>query len=190
MTIRSLRTLLMLALMLVAVACSSNGDGDGDGATAAPTVRPGQHGPTANGEFTFEGALELEGEYSVLYSFVDENADTCAKISGRNTNGGYVVPLPTFVDDRRFTWSAGIRNYGGPGRYELSDLGQLSLAVSKTPDADPVEYTSNEDTTVEIEVDRRNAGSFAFRGLESDKGERISGEASWTCEEGSEGEEE
>lgn len=179
-------------VLLISLTACARGGGDGEPTSSPPpnepqrTVRPGQHGPIAKGDYTFEGALKLTGEYSVLYSFAEEATSTCGKISGDDATG-YVVPLPTFKDERRFVWTAGIREYDGPGTYDLDDLERLTLQVFKTADAEPVDYAAVEGASAELKVNAKNGGSFEFDGLKNEDGDTISGNASWECTEGSEG---
>jgi hypothetical protein len=181
--------LVAIGLLVVAFGCSRGGDSADPSRPpneAQRTVRPGQHGPIVEGEYDFSGALDISGDYSVLFSFADEDANTCAKLAGEDASG-YVVPLPTFKDKRRFAWTAGIRAYDGPGTYDLEALERFKLEVRKTADAEPVSYAAVDGTTARLEVSEDNSGSFTFAGLENDEGDKVSGEATWSCTEGSEG---
>jgi hypothetical protein len=191
---KTTRIVLVVAVVVALVGCSRGGDGDGSNVTptAGPnepqrTVRPGQHGPIAKGDYSFDGALELSGDYTVLYSFADEATRTCGRIAGDDATG-YVVPLPTFKDERRFVWTAGIREYSGPGTYAIADLQGLKLQVLKNPDAEPVDYLASNGATAELKVTGKNSGSFEFEGLKNADGDEINGDVSWECTEGSEGE--
>jgi hypothetical protein len=130
--------------------------------------------------------LKLSGDYTVLFSFADPKTDSCAKISGTGASG-YVIPLPTFKGARRFVWTASVREYGGPGTYDLRDLEVFKVTISKTAAADPIDYVAAEDATAQLDVSGENAGSLTFDGLTDQDGDEISGRASWSCTEGSEG---
>jgi hypothetical protein len=191
---RRTTAVVLVAVFLVLAGCSRGG-GEGDGATTPTpgpnepqrTVRPGQHGPIVKGDYSFGGALDLSGDYSVLYSFADEATSSCGKIAGDDATG-YVIPLPTFKDERRFVWTAGIREYDGPGTYEIADLQLFKLQVLKDPDAEPVDYLAAKGAKAELKVTAKNSGTFEFDGLKNEKGDEITGETSWSCTEGSEGE--
>ena len=189
----SRRIFASIAVFIIAT-LSGCGQGDREQTDRSPppnqpqrTVRPGQHGPIAKGTYELTGAVKLSGEYSVLYSFGDEKTDTCAKIVG-DTATGYVIPLPTFKGQWRFVWTAGIRQFEGPGTYDLEDLERFKLDVSKSADGDPVSYGAPEGADAELRVNDDNSGTFAFSGLKNDDGEELSGDVTWSCTEGSEGE--
>lgn len=191
---RRVALLLLTCLCLVLPACGNNGGDDEPTAsptdadpTPARTVNPGQRGPSAVGTFEFDGALKLTGDYTVLYPFFDEKVDTCAEIASKEP-GRYVVPLPSFHGDRRFEWTAGLRTYPGPGTFDLEDLDAVSVGLRAKPEAKAVQYSAREGATVKLVVNKDNGGSFQFEGLENTDGDTLSGEAKWTCEEGSEGE--
>jgi hypothetical protein len=59
--------------------------------------------------------------------------------------------------------------------------------VRAKPDAESTTYASRKVATVKLSVNTDNEGSFEFEGLENADGESLSGKATWTCEEGSEG---
>lgn len=186
-------SIVAIAALVAAVGCGRGGGEATDDRSPAPnepqrTVRPGQHGPIAKGTFELTGAIELSGDYSVLYSFGDEKTDTCAKIVGEDASG-FVIPLPTFKDQWRLVWTAGIRQYEGPGTYNLADLERFKLDVSKTPDAEPVSFRAPKGADAELRVNDDHSGTFAFRGLKNEDGDELAGDASWSCSEGSEGSE-
>jgi hypothetical protein len=131
------------------------------------------------GTFSLTGALELDGEYSVLYPIGPANscADTAAGATGL-----YAVPTPTIDGDQRFRWTAGVRAYGGPGTYELEQLGSVAVEYFATAEADPVRFSSAAGSTAVLEVDDANGGSFTFTELVADGEAPLSGTLTWTCE--------
>lgn len=193
---RKARTLAFVAALSVLFVGCARGPDDEPSPTGTPpdptparTVNPGQHGPTAAGTFSIEGAFDVEGEYSVLYPFFDERIDECAELAAADV-GTYGLPLPSFFKEQRFTWTAALKQYKGPGDYDMKDLQRLTVEVRKTPDADPVNYVSSEGATADVSVDAKNGGKLEFTNLRDSKsGDTISGEATWKCTEGSEGNE-
>jgi hypothetical protein len=182
-----MRALLVVGLLLAA-SCRGGDNGgpdetpEGSDPTPARTVKPGQHGPIAEGDFVFEGAVELSGDYSVLYPFSDKDADTCSELAGAKA-GRYVVPLPSFKEARRFVWTAGLREYQGPGEYDLTDLERLVVEIRANEDAEPEEFASAKGSTATLKVDEDNGGSLIFKKLQGGGGDELSGEARWTCSE-------
>ncbi len=179
--------IIVVGALAALAGCRAGGSPESSGTpnASAPvpvrTVRPGQHGPIARGDFEFQGALSVEGEYSLLYEFGDPKTDTCGKIASAAA-GTYVVPLPTFHEEQRFGWTAGLRDYSGPGTYDLTDLEVVTLRIRKNTNADPVEYTSGRGATVEVVVDKDNGGSMTFKDLRTEDGdEKMSGTVDWTC---------
>ena len=149
----------------------------GEGGQTSTTVA---QGPVVSGEYTLSGAVELGGTYQVLYPATDERFNTCERIASEDA-GSYIIPVPTFNGDMRFTWVAAVAQYSGPGSYDLQQLGQLTISVQATPDAEPQPFQAGEGSTVALEVAEDNTGSFEFSGLTGAGGEELAGSLDWSC---------
>jgi hypothetical protein len=165
--------------------CRNGSRGEEDGASAATststTVPPttAERGPVVSGELTLQGAVVATGPVSVVFPRGDERLNSCEKIA-KGTSGTYLIPLPSSVGQRQFTWEAVVRSYRGPGRFALGDLGPLAVEVVDRPNAKPVRFAAVAATTASLEVRPDNAGSFEFSGLSAGR-RQVSGSLTWSC---------
>ena len=189
---RLLKSLVPLAVLpLIVGGCSDDGSDTsvpavtsttaqgGAGAAATGSTKPGQRGPVVSGDFSFDGALDLAGKYSVSYPLKDDHLGKCDEIV--KPGAGYVVPAPSFSGDMRFVWAAAVTKYRGAGTYGLADFRPFSIDVRRTPDAAPERFAAGEGTTVALDVNEVNSGSFKFSGLKSPAGGELSGSLIWSC---------
>src|SRR5689334_11999594 len=103
MTIRKNRYLLLAGLCAVVAlnACTDDSKPASTASSSARSVAPGENGPIAEGTFALHGAIELSGNYSVLYPL----DAACARLASSDASS-YLVPTPTLSGDSSFTWTA------------------------------------------------------------------------------------
>lgn len=164
-------------------ATTTEGEGGSSSTETFATLPPGTVGPVASGEFTFTGAIERSGTYEVLYPVTDERLNRCERISGADA-GAYAPPAPTIVGDARLVWRLALRQYPGPGSYDLGALGPVAVELVEGQATTGRTFSSGGASTVELTVDEANNGTVAFAGFATEGGEELSGSFTWTCTNG------
>jgi hypothetical protein len=133
-----------------------------------------------SGKFTITGAVELGGDFTVLYPIADGRLNRCDRIAS-SAVGSYVIPSPTIVGEARLMWTAVVHFYKGPGEYHLSDLEALGIEITPTANAPRLVFEDAAATTSTVKVDDHNSGTFEFSGMKDKAGAPLSGSISWTC---------
>jgi hypothetical protein len=183
---RKARVVLLFAVVALVCACARDEPRPTDnassaGATGSAVTLPADvTGPSVVGTFALTGAVEIAGDFSVVYPVNDERLNRCDRIAGSEATS-YVPPTPTISGEVRLNWLAAVRRYRGPGSYALVDFESVSVEILSPLSPDARRFASDGATTVTLVVDATNNGSLTFANLKDFAGQALSGSFMWTC---------